>query len=256
MTDNNTAATLYLIPCFLDEHAITPLPIYILDAVKQCQVFFVENERSARRYLKMLWKEMVIDDYEWYAIGKAEEEVKAAFRQKLKEGKTIGIISEAGCPGIADPGQILTEAAHQAGATVKPLVGPSSILLALMASGLNGQQFRFNGYLPVDNAGRTKTLKDLEAESQRLHCTQIFIETPYRNDQLLTSILAVCRPITRLCIAANLTGPAEYIRTLPISAWRQLEPQTETAPQKDLQRASRGGRPLLHKQPTIFLLLA
>ena len=128
--------------------------------------------------------------------------------------------------------------------------------LALMSSGLNGQQFRFNGYLPVDNAGRTKTLKDLEAESQRLHCTQIFIETPYRNDQLLTSILAVCRPITRLCIAANLTGPAEYIRTLPISAWRQLEPQTETAPQKDLQRASRGGRPLLHKQPTIFLLLA
>src|SRR6201996_6523290 len=164
-------ATLYLIPSFLDQQALQPIPSYILDAVKQCEVFFVENERSARRYLKMLWKEMIIDNYEWHTIHKAEEEVKAVFRQKLKEGKTIGLISEAGCPGIADPGQLLTEAAHQAGAVVKPLVGPSSILLALMASGLNGQQFRFSGYLPVDNAARAKSLKDLEAESQRNHST-------------------------------------------------------------------------------------
>src|SRR6201991_3362857 len=122
---------LYLIPCFLDPQSLAPLPAYLLDAVKACQVFFVENERSARRYCKALWKEMIIDDYEWYTIHKAEEEVKSTFRQKLKEGKTIGLISEAGCPGIADPGQILTEAAHQVGAVVKPLVGPSSILLAL-----------------------------------------------------------------------------------------------------------------------------
>src|ERR1700744_2503126 len=132
-------STVYLIPCYLDEQALTPLPAYLLDAIKTCQVFFVENERSARRYLKMLWKEMVIDNYEWHTIHKEEEDVKTVFRAALKENKTIGIISEAGCPGIADPGQILTAAAHEAGAAVKPLVGPSSILLALMASGLNGQ---------------------------------------------------------------------------------------------------------------------
>lgn len=231
------AATLYLIPAFLDENALAPLPAYILDAVKECQVFFVENERSARRYLKMLWKEMVIDNYEWHTIHKAEEEVKAAFRAALKAGKTIGIISEAGCPGIADPGQILTAAAHEAGATVKPLVGPSSILLALMASGLNGQQFRFNGYLPVDNTARTKAIRDLETESQRLNCTQLFIETPYRNNQLLTALLAACKPTTRLCIATNLTGPTEYIRTQTIAHWRKTTLD-------------------INKQPTIFCLLA
>ncbi len=117
-------ATLYLIPAPLDENTIRVLPGYLLDAVKTCQVFFVENERSARRYLKTLWKEMVIDDYEWFTIHKAEEEVRSVFRQKLKEGKTIGLISEAGCPGIADPGQLLTETAHRAGAMVRPIVGP------------------------------------------------------------------------------------------------------------------------------------
>jgi 16S rRNA (cytidine1402-2'-O)-methyltransferase len=230
---------LYLIPCWLEEQVTAPLPAYLLDAVKQCSVFFVENERSARRYLKALWKEMVIDDYEWHPIHKAEEEVKTVFNAALRAGHTIGLISEAGCPGIADPGQILTEAAHQAGAIVRPLAGPSSILLALMASGLNGQQFRFSGYLPVDGAGRVKALKDLEADSQRLHCTQIFIETPYRNNQVLASILATCRPATRLCIAANLTGPGEYIRTLTVAEWNKLD-----------------ALPDLNKQPTIFLILA
>lgn len=232
------SAALYLIPCWLDEQVTAPLPAYLLDAVKQCQVFFVENERSARRYLKALWKEMVIDDYEWYPIHKAEEEVKAIFRQKLKEGKTIGLISEAGCPGVADPGQILTAAAHEAGVPVRPLVGPSSILLALMASGLNGQQFRFAGYLPVESVGRAKALRDLEVESQRLHCTMLFIETPYRNNPLLETILATCWPTTRLCIAANLTGAAEYIRTFTVADWKKA------------------ARPELHKQPAIFAILA
>jgi 16S rRNA (cytidine1402-2'-O)-methyltransferase len=232
-------AILYLIPCWLEEHVTAPLPPYLLDAVKQCQVFFVENERSARRYLKVLWKEMVIDDYEWFTIHKAEEEVKAAFRAALKANKTIGLISEAGCPGIADPGQLLTEVAHQAGATVRPLVGPSSILLALMASGLNGQQFRFAGYLPVDNGARIKAIKDLEADSQRLNCTGIVIETPYRNNQLLAAFLSTCRPTTRLSVAANLTGLTEYIRTLTIADWLKLP-----------------ARPDLHKQPTIFSILA
>jgi 16S rRNA (cytidine1402-2'-O)-methyltransferase len=275
-------ATLYLIPCWLEEQVTAPLPApYLLEAVKQCSVFFVENERSARRYLKALWKEMIIDNYEWYPIHKAEEEVKAIFRKKLKEGKTIGLISEAGCPGIADPGQLLTEAAHQAGATVRPLVGPSSILLALMASGLNGQQFRFTGYLPVDPAARTKALRDLEAESQRLHSTILFIETPYRNNHLLESILATCRLTTRLCIAANLTGPAEYIRTLPIAEWCKLAPPVPVGPMAPASAApsaptagaavppaphttpsaaagspAASTRPDLHKQPTIFALLA
>jgi 16S rRNA (cytidine1402-2'-O)-methyltransferase len=238
------ASTVYLIPTFLDEQALAPLPAYILDAVKTCTIFFVENERSARRYLKLLWKEMIIDDYAWYTIHKLEEDtaalhtVTAAFRAALARGATVGILSEAGCPGIADPGQLLTAIAHESGAAVRPLVGPSSILLALMASGLNGQQFTFNGYLPVDNAARARAIKDLEAESARLHCTQLFIETPYRNNQLLATLLAACRPSTRLCIAANLTGAHEYIRTLPISRWRE-------SPAPDL-----------NKRPTIFCFLA
>ena len=235
----NSTSTVYLIPSFLDEQALAPLPAYILDAVRTCTVFFVENERSARRYLKMLWKEMVIDQYEWYPIQKGkEEEVIKDFRAALARGATIGIISEAGCPGIADPGQLLTAIAHETGATVRPLVGPSSILLALMASGLNGQQFNFNGYLPIDNADRTAAIRNLETDSARQNCTQLFIETPYRNNQLLATLLSTCRPSTRLTIAANLTGPDEYIRTLPISRWRETPP------------------PDLHKQPTIFCLLA
>lgn len=234
----NSTATVYLIPTFLDEQALAPLPAYILEAVKTCTVFFVENERSARRYLKMLWKEMVIDQYEWYPIHQVESELVHTFRTKLNEGATIGILSEAGCPGIADPGQLLTAIAHETGATVHPLVGPSSILLALMASGLNGQQFKFNGYLPVDSAGRTKAIRELETESARLHCTQLFIETPYRNNQLLATLVSTLRPTTRLCIAANLTGPREYIRTLAIARWRERTP------------------PDLHKQPAIFCLLA
>lgn len=236
----NSNATLYLIPTFLEEGVLAPLPAYVLDAVKQCTIFFVENERSARRYLKALWREMVIDDYEWYPIHKAEEEVKIAFRQKLKEGRTIGLISEAGCPGIADPGQILTEAAHKAGAHVRPLVGPSSILLALMGSGMNGQQFRFAGYLPVDSGSRAKALKELEQDSRQRNCTQIFIETPYRNNQLVETLLATGHPTTRLCIAANLTGPGEYIRTHSLAEWKELR--------------EAGKLPDLHKQPAIFCL--
>jgi 16S rRNA (cytidine1402-2'-O)-methyltransferase len=257
-------ATLYLIPSFLDEHALQPIPPYVLEAVKECRVFFVENERSARRYLKALWKEMVIDDYEWFTIHKAEQEVKTAFMQKLKEGKTIGLISEAGCPGVADPGQLLTAAAHQAGATIRPLVGPSSILLALMASGMNGQQFRFCGYLPVDSGGRTKAIRDIETESQQKDCTQIFIETPYRNNQLLETLLQACHPSTRLCIAVNLTAPSEFIRTRTIAEWKEgagTARTLRTPPGGDTGTGRSGegmdsGLPDLHKQPAIFCLYA
>ena len=157
----------FLIPTFLFENAVETIPSYVLDAVKQCNIFFVENERTARRYLKLLWPEIVIDEYEWFTINKAETEVEQVFINLLKEGENIGIISESGCPGIADPGQLLINAAHKAGAIIKPLVGPNSILLALMASGMNGQRFQFVGYLPIENAARKSAIKELENESAR-----------------------------------------------------------------------------------------
>lgn len=230
------AATVYLIPTTLHDESMQTIPAYVLDAVKDCQVFFTENERTARRFLKKLWKEMVIDDYAWFTIHKAEEQVAAQFRQAIKEGKNIGIISEAGCPGIADPGQVLIAEAHKAGAVVKPLVGPSSILLALMASGLNGQRFQFAGYLPIDNNEKIKALRDLEASSRKTNCTQIFIETPYRNNQLLDTIVKTCAPGTRLCIAVNITAPSESIHTKTIAEWKKQMPD-------------------LHKQLVIFCLL-
>ena len=155
----------------------------------------------------------------------------------IKEKKNIGIISEAGCPGVADPGQQLVAIAQEMNVAVKPLVGPSSILLALMASGMNGQQFQFVGYLPIDKQERAKTIKTLEAESAKKNCTQIFIETPYRNDQLLETILATCDPSTRLCIAVDLTGKTEWIKTRPVSEWRKE-------------------KTIIHKRPAIFLLFA
>jgi 16S rRNA (cytidine1402-2'-O)-methyltransferase len=225
----------YLIPTFIDEQNLQTIPAYILDAVKECNCFFVENERSARRYLKQLWKEMVIDNYEWHTIHKAEAEVKDTFKKLLQRGVTIGIISEAGCPGVADPGQLLVETAHELGVLVKPFVGPSSILLALMASGMNGQCFQFAGYLPIDNSERIKTLKELENESAKKNCTQIFIETPYRNNQLLESICKTLHQATRLCIAADITGASEYIKTKTIAGWKNTLPD-------------------IHKHPAIFLL--
>ncbi|MFP5042288.1 SAM-dependent methyltransferase [Parasediminibacterium sp. JCM 36343] len=212
----------YLIPIFLHEDAIETIPAYILDAVKQSTVFFVENEKTARRYLKRLWKEMVIDDYQWYTIHKAEDQVLQAFAKHVLLGQNIGIISEAGCPGIADPGQVLVNKAQQMGAPVKPLVGPSSILLALMASGMNGQQFRFNGYLPVDNMERKNAIKALEASSLKSNCTEIFIETPYRNNPLIKELLQTCKETTLLCIAVDITAPSETIQTKTIKQWKQL----------------------------------
>ena len=211
--------SIYLIPIFLHEDAIETIPPYVLDAVKQCNVFYVENEKTARRYLKRLWKEMVIDDYKWYAIHKAEEQVLQGFANHIKAGDTIGIISEAGCPCIADPGQILVNKAQQLGAVIRPLVGPSSILLALMASGMNGQQFQFNGYLPIDNLERKKVIKELENYATKNNCTQIFIETPFRNNQLIKEILQTCKETTQLCIAVDITAPSEFIQTKTIKQW-------------------------------------
>ena len=182
-------AHVYLIPTPLDESALYTLPVYITPIIQQCEVWFVENERSARRFLKQLWPAMPIDEYTWYTIHKAETEVAKAFQQYIKKGKHIGVLSEAGCPGIADPGQQLVALAQEMGAIIHPLVGPSSILLALMASGMNGQQFQFHGYLPIDTVERKKKLKELEQDSIKRNCTQIFIETPYRNNALLRDIV-------------------------------------------------------------------
>ena len=228
---------IYLIPCVLAEDAVQTIPNYIVDAVKKCTVIFAENERTARRFLKMMDKQIVIDNYEWFAIHKAEEEELKNFIQKIKEEKNIAIISEAGCPGIADPGQILIAAAQKLNCTIKPLVGPNSILLALMASGMNGQQFEFVGYLPIDNNDRIKKIKELEISSQKNNSTKIFIETPYRNNQLVESIFKTCDNKTLFCVAVNLTAKNESIKTMHVSEWKTKKPE-------------------LHKQPAIFLLYA
>lgn len=230
-------STVYLIPTPLEEVSTHVLPSYIIDAVKEAEVFFVENERSARRFLKKIWKEIDIDRYSWYVIHKAEEEILQDFLRQVRDKKKIAILSEGGCPGIADPGQILVAAAQKEGALVKPLVGPSSILLALMASGMNGQKFQFNGYLPIESAERSRRIKELESQSRKEGSAQIFIETPYRNLSLIESLLKNCQGQTRLCIAVNLTGRLESVQTKTIEAWRISIPE-------------------INKQPAIFILQA
>ena len=226
----------YLVPSFLSDESTETIPHYVLNAVKDCQVIFAENERTARRFLKSICKEIIIDDYEWYTIHKVEKEQINIFKQKIKEGKNIAIISEAGCPGIADPGQILIHEAQKLNAIVKPLVGPSSILLALMASGLNGQQFCFSGYLPIDNMERNKKIKQLEEESIKEKKTQIFIETPFRNNKIVEAVLQNCKPATQLCIAVEITSPREVIKTKTVAEWKNEKID-------------------LHKKPAIFLLM-
>jgi 16S rRNA (cytidine1402-2'-O)-methyltransferase len=232
--------TVYLVPSILHEDGIEAIPAYILDCIKKCDVLFVENERTARRYLKLLSKEIVIDTYEWHTMDAknvSDAGPSDTFRKRLMENKTIAIISEAGCPGVADPGQALIAIAQQIDAPVKPLVGPNSILLALMASGMNGQQFQFLGYLPIDNQQRIKAIKDIEAESQKKNCTQIFIETPYRNNQMIETLLKTCKSITKLCLAVDLTGKTEWIKTKTIAEWQKEKTD-------------------IHKRPAIFLLYA
>lgn len=235
-------AVVYLIPSVLQEEGLAAIPPYVTDCIKNCNVFFVENVRTTRRFLKKLWKtllpgqDIVIDDYEWYTISN-DGETLSIFKKVLEEGKNIGIVSEAGCPGVADPGQVLVAIAQEMGIEIRPLVGPNSILLALMASGMNGQQFQFNGYLPIDNQERIKAIKELEAVSSKKNCTQIFIETPYRNNQLIEVLLKHCHPTTKICIAVDLTGKNEWIKTRAVKEWQKQKPD-------------------IHKRLAIFLLLA
>ncbi len=233
----------YLVPSVLHEEALETIPHYVLPVIESCTLFFVENERTTRRFFKSLWRRyrpgetFDVDRYRWITIGKDRTETEAAFRAAIRAAETIGIISEAGAPGVADPGQRLVSIAHEMNATVKPCVGPSSILLALMASGLEGQHFQFHGYLPIDESERSKVIRELEQASQKKRSTQIFIETPYRNNQLLDALLKNCNASTKICIASLLTSPDEWTRTQTVRQWKQSVPD-------------------LHKKPTIFLMLA
>ena len=234
------AGRLYLLPAWLaedtDPAAVLPAPV--LERIRALGAFVVEDAKSARRFLAACGHPRPLRDI---AISELNEHTPraevAALLERALAGEDVGVLSEAGVPAVADPGAALVAEAHRRGVAVVPCVGPSSILLALMASGLEGQRFRFAGYLPADSAARRTAIAELERQSARNAETQVFIETPYRNESLLADLVATCRVGTRLCVAADLTGPGEWIRSEEIGAWR--------------------ARPAaIGKRPAIFLLLA
>lgn len=232
----STAGRLYLIPTTLSADALFSLPEYVKESIRPLKVFFVENERSARRFIKSIDRNIDVDVMQLLPMNEHQPPDVALAKRLLKEGQAVGVISEAGCPAVADPGQVVVRAAHEVGAQVIPMVGPNSMLLALMASGMNGQYFQFLGYLPVKGPERVKAIRELEAVSQKKGQTQICIEAPYRNMQLFADVLANCKDDTLFCVAADLTAPTEYIRTQRIGEWKK-----QPAPE-------------LHKRPAIFLL--
>jgi 16S rRNA (cytidine1402-2'-O)-methyltransferase len=217
--------TIYLIPVTLggDDYK-SVIPEKVLDITRQLRHFVVENTRSARRYLRLIDKQFPIDESHFYELNEhTREEDLVGFLEPAAKGLNIGLMSEAGLPGIADPGANIIRIAHSRGIRVIPLSGPSSIVLALISSGLNGQNFSFNGYLPVKQDARELKLKELEKKARTGH-TQIFMETPYRSRKMIESILQVCQRDTLLCIAADITLPTESIRTMPIAEWKKNPP--------------------------------
>jgi len=231
------SGNLYLIPTTLgDENPFNVLPSEIKSIVATIKHFIVEDERSARRFLRKIDPEIVIDNLTFNELNKRTRfDEMVLFLNPILEGNNVGVISEAGCPGVADPGADVVKVAHQKGIVVKPLVGPSSILLSLMASGLNGQSFAFVGYIPVKHPARGKSIRHLEHRSLYEDQTQIFIETPYRNNTLLEDLIKTLDEKTRLCVACDLTLETEYIKTQSIREWKKE-------------------RPDLHKRPAIFLI--
>lgn len=228
---------LYLIPTTLGDNApMEVLPITVKQTIEFCNFFIVENEKTARRFIKKICPEKSQPDLNLFVLNKftSVEEI-SHYLNPCKAGENIGIISEAGCPGIADPGAEIVALAHQQNIEVIPLVGPSSILLSVMASGLNGQSFAFNGYLPIDKNERKNTLKRLERRAKEEKQTQVFIETPFRNEALFQEMLQTLESATKLCIACDITLSTQYIRTFSISVWKK---QTIS----------------LHKRPTIFVI--
>ncbi len=224
---------LYLVPAALGGAPAQVLPLPTIEAVRALRDFAVENAKSARALLAALGMPCALRELHIVPIG---EDVHALLAP-LRAGRSLGVIAEAGCPGVADPGQALVAAAHAAGFRVVPLIGPCSILLALMASGLEGQRFAFRGYLPRDGAGRAQRIRVLERASREARETQVFIETPYRNDALLAALLEGCAADTRLCVAVDLTLPGEEIATRSIAQWRRT-------------------RAVIGRRPAVFLLLA
>lgn len=227
---------LYLVPNHLgNENTRITIPSEVATLACRSRFFIVENIRTTRRYLKLLDREMDIDASTFFVLDKHTSPMDyASFLEPAKQGHDICIISEAGCPGVADPGAEIVKLAHQQNIEVVPFTGPSSIILALMASGLNGQNFAFRGYLPIDKNERSKAIKQLEAQSKKQNQTQLFIEAPYRNMAMAQDLLKHCQADTLLCIACNLTLPEEFVKTRPISAWKNNIPD-------------------LHKKPVMFL---
>ena len=227
---------IYLIPSFIGNEEIDNMPYMIVDHIKKINIFIVENIRSCRRYIKKIYPEKNIDNTTLYSMGKHDSlSTSEVILKHTLKGEDIGVISEAGMPCIADPGANIVKYAHEFEIDVVPLIGPSSIILALMGSGMNGQNFCFKGYLPVNKHERKKTLHSIENIAIRTGQTQIFMETPYRNNQLLQSIIKNCRNETKLCIASNITLASQKIKTRSISEWKNIEID-------------------LHKKPTIFLI--
>ena len=216
---------LYLIPVEIGD---TPqqqvLPAYNRDVILGIRHFIVEEERSARRFLKRVDSDIEIDALTFYPMGKhASPTLFASYLKPLERGESVGVISEAGCPAVADPGAAVVAIAQRRGWRVVPLVGPSSMMLALMASGLNGQSFAFNGYLPIDPAERIRRIRHLEARALQEHQTQMFIETPYRGQKLLDTLRQTLRATTRICVAAAITTDDEWICTLTAQEWRRRQ---------------------------------
>lgn len=229
---------LYLLPVTLGDTPIEQvLPPYNREVILQIKHFIVEDIRSARRFLKKVDRSINIDELEFYPMGKhASADMFAEYLKPLQAGHSMGVISEAGCPAVADPGADVVAIAQRKGFRVIPLVGPSSMILAVMASGFNGQSFAFNGYLPIDGGDRVKKIKQLEGRVYTEHQTQLFIETPYRNAKLMEMLLQTCRPQTKICVAAGITCPEEYICTKTVQDWKKTK------------------MPDLSKIPAIFLI--
>lgn len=228
---------LYLIPCPLgDVPPLAVLPISVKETIERIDHYIVEHEKDARRFIKSIVPLKKQPDLKFQEINKftTPDEIPAMLNPCL-EGFDVGVISDAGCPGIADPGARAVHYAHEKGIRVIPLVGPSSILLAMMASGLNGQNFAFNGYLPIEKDQRKAELKRLEKISKEFDQSQLFIETPYRNNQMLQSLLETLSSQTRICVACDITLPSEYIKTTTVEQWKKRKVD-------------------LHKRPTLFII--
>lgn len=238
-TTNPQKGKLYLIPSTLGENdPLEVLPATVKKVIEATSCFIVENQKTARRFIKRIAPEKPQPSLELFTLNKRTEPTEYDdFIAPCFQGRDVGIISEAGCPGIADPGAAIVALAHRNHIKVVPLVGPSSILLAMMASGMNGQSFAFNGYLPIDKSERKQVLKRLERVSREQSQSQLFIETPYRNDKLLQDLTQQLHQDTLLCVAADITLPTEYIKTLTVKQWKKETPD-------------------LHKRPAIFIIHA